>query len=69
MKKMTEYTFEIKSAIKVSVPGRDTDKNFELAIKKALKTIYLDQMIEESNLECADASTYELEEPEEVCRA
>jgi hypothetical protein len=35
--KMTEYTFEIKGAVKVTLKGSDTEENYQKALDKAVR--------------------------------
>jgi len=35
-KKMTEYTFEIKGKVKVTVNGMDTEENYQKALQEAV---------------------------------
>jgi len=36
-KKLVEYTFDIKGRVTITLEGRDTDANYELAKKMALE--------------------------------
>jgi hypothetical protein len=37
--KMTEYTFEIRQTVKVTVSGKNNDNNYEKAEKEAIRQI------------------------------
>jgi len=54
--KMTEYTFEIRQTIKVTVSGNDTDDNYEKAENEAVRQIKHD--IDNDWLELTDANEY-----------
>jgi len=65
--KMTEYTFEIRKTIKVTVSGNDTDENYEKAENEAIRQIKHD--IDNDWLELTDVVTdtdYENEYKEAV---
>jgi len=53
--KMTEYTFEVRQTVKVTVQGNDTDENYKKAENEAIRQIKHD--IDDDWLELRDVVT------------
>ena len=53
---MTQYTFEIRSRVKVSVRGSDTEENQVKAEKEAI--LKAKKELDESDLDCIVATEY-----------
>jgi len=49
-KPMTEYTFEIKGTVKVTLEGRDTDETYQKALEEAIKKVI--EEIDQDWLDC-----------------
>jgi len=54
--KMTEYTFEVRQTVKVTVQGNDTDENYEKAREEAIRQVIDD--IDSDWFECTDSDEY-----------
>jgi len=54
--KMTEYTFEVRQTVKVTVSGNDTDENYEKAENEAIRQIKHD--IDNDWLELREVTEY-----------
>jgi len=54
--KMTEYDFEVRKRITVTVHGKNTDENYEKAMEEAVRQIKED--IDEDWLELRDAEEH-----------
>jgi len=55
--KMTEYTFEVKTKVKVTISGRDTDNNYQKAVLEAVAQLKDEDW--EDNMECIYAEEFD----------
>jgi hypothetical protein len=63
-KKFTEYTFEIKAKLKTTLPGINSDVNYDYALQKVFKDTYKDFLINKDHFECIKVQEHECFEEE-----
>jgi hypothetical protein len=55
--KMTEYTFEFKGTVSVTMKGEDTDENYDKALDEAYKSAR-DEILDVDNFECINVDEF-----------